>query len=509
MKPVILIVLDGWGLGPDDDSNPIHAAKLTTYEQIKKDYPMTSLEASGINVGLPWGETGNSEVGHLTMGAGKPLYQHFPRIGLTIRDKSFFQNPVLKQAFAHARDNNSAVNFIGLLSKGNTHAALEHLQALLTMAQQENVSRIKLHLFADGKDSPPKSIESMLAQVPKEFLASLSGRYYGMDRESNWQLTQFAHQAITGEGGTLGADPISAIRANFATQPSEEYLPPLRFGEGKQLQDNDAVVFFNYREDSIRQIAESFIDPAFDKFPTKKFSNLFITTFTVYEEKFKVPAAFPADTVEFPLGRVISDAGKMQLRLAETYKYAHITYFFNGYREPPFKNEYRVLIPSASAIHPADHPEMMASAITDRLIESLEGQGFAFILANFANPDTIGHTGNYDASVKAAQIIDRELARIFKAAESSEAIIVLTADHGNIERVFNPGTGRPETQHDSSPVPFFLIAPQFKGRSFYNSQNVNVETAGTLADVAPTILELMELPKPQEMSGQSLLQSLL
>ena len=508
-RTLLLIILDGWGLGPSDDSNPIHAARPEVLTYLEQTYPVTSLEASGINVGLPWGETGNSEVGHLTLGAGKIIYQHFPRIMLAIRDGSFYQNQTLKGAFEHARSNNSAVNLVGLLSKGNTHAALDHLHALIEMAKRENIERVNLHLFGDGKDCPPKTAGEMLATLPRQMLATLTGRYYAMDREGNWQLTRSAYDTMTG-GGAQKADDIEAVlRTTYQRGLSEEYVPPTSFAPEKAIQDNDAVIFFNYREDSIRQISEAFIDPAFNKFPVKHFTNLYLATFTRYEERFNVPVAFAPDRVEHPLGRVISDAGKTQLRLAETYKYAHVTYFFNGYKEEPFKSEYRVLVPSLQTPTPAEHPEMMASQITDRLMQGIENQGFDFILVNYANPDTMGHTGNYDAAVQTVKVIDRELGRIMKVASRTQTVVIITSDHGNVERVFDPATGRPETQHDANPVPFYLVAPEFKDKKFLNWKNLRFETAGGLQDIAPTVLELMGLPQPTDMSGHSLLRNLL
>lgn len=507
-KTTVLVVLDGWGIGRHDESNPIYVVKPQTFAWLAENYPMTSLQASGIGVGLPWGEVGNSEVGHLTLGAGKVLYQYFPKITMAIQDKSFFRNQVLKDAFAHARDNNSAINFAGLLSKGNVHASLDHLLALIKMAREEKIEKINLHLFADAKDSPPHMLEVFLKQVPQEYMASLVGRYYAMDRNGNWRLTETAYQAMTGQVGPVVQDPAPLIAATYQQGLTEEYLPPIRFNDDKKVQDGDSLIFFNYREDSIRQLASSFILPNFDKFAVLKFSNLFIATMSHYDDSFPVAAIFPADTVEDPLGKVFSDHNMTQLRLAETYKYAHVTYFFNGLREPPFPGEYRTLVPSISAVHPEQHPEMMAVAITDRLIEAMQSQGFDFILVNYANPDTMAHTSDYNAALEAVRVIDREVARVVKQAEAQGALLIITSDHGNIEEMISPITGLPESQHDPSPVPFYLIAPQYKGKKFMNSSSYETETLGSLADVAPTILEAMGIPKPSNMSGRSLLDEL-
>ncbi len=508
-KTAVLIVLDGWGLGRENESNPIHVIKPQTFEWMKQNYPVTSLQASGISVGLPWGEVGNSEVGHLTLGAGKVLYQYFPKITMAIEDGSFFQNQVLKDACAHAREHQSAMNFVGLLSKGNVHASLDHLLALIKTARAENVEKINLHLFADAKDSPPHTVEKFLAELPREYLASLIGRYYAMDRDGNWKLTEMTYQTLTGQLGRVVEDPKEIIDATYKTSGTEEYLPAIRFSDERKIKDGDSIFFFNYREDSIRQLAASFILKEFDKFPRIAFQNLHIATMSHYDDSFDVPVAFPADKVENPLGKVVSDATFTQLRLAETYKYAHVTYFFNGLREPPFPGEYRTLIPSMQALHPEEHPEMMATAITDRLVEAIQGHSFDFILVNYANPDTIAHTSDYNASLAAVQVIDREIGRVMKAAANPETTVFVTGDHGNIEEMLNPVTGLPESQHDPSPVPLYIVGDQFKGKRFLNADTMDVETLGSLADVAPTMLEVMGLPIPREMNGKSLIDKLL
>jgi 2,3-bisphosphoglycerate-independent phosphoglycerate mutase len=508
-KTAVLIILDGWGIGKNDQTNPLFVTKPSTFEWLAANYPLTSLQASGIAVGLPWGEVGNSEVGHLTLGAGKVVYQYYPKITMAIQDGTFFENATLKAAFAHARENNSAINFAGLLTKGNVHASLEHLRALLKMAQDEKITKVNLHLFGDGEDSPSHTIEKFLQEVPREYLASLIGRYYAMDRNGNWRLTQTAYDAMLGIAGALVDDPTAAIETVYKQGSTEEYLPALRFSDDKKIQDGDALVFFNYREDSIRQLASAFIKKDFAHFPVAKFNNLYVATFTHYDDAFDVPVAFPADNVVDPIGKVLSDAGLTQLRLAETYKYAHVTYFFNGLREPPFKGEYRTLVPSNTGPHPEEHPEMMAAAITDRLIESIESHGFDFILVNYANPDTIAHTANFNAAIETIKVIDAQIARVIKAADNPDTFVFITSDHGNIEEMLNEITGEPESSHDASPVPFYLIAQQFRGRKFVNADRLAIETLGSLADVAPTILAMMGIVKPQDMSGNSLLDGLI
>ncbi len=507
-RTVVLVILDGWGLGAENESNPIHKTNPQTFAWLAENFPMTSLQASGISVGLPWGEVGNSEVGHLTLGAGKVIYQNFPKITMAIRDETFFTNKAFKDAFAHAREHNSAVNLVGLLTKGSVHASLDHLGALLEMAKRENISNVKLHLFADSKDSPPHSILELLKKIPREKLATLTGRYYAMNREENWAVTERAYECLTGQNGEVIENLDATIEENYKKNVVEDEFPPYRMATMKDsgaIAENDAVIFFNFREDSIRQISEPFILPAFDKFPVKKFRNLFVATMVQYEERFTVPVAFPADRVEEPLGKVLSDVGKTQLRIAETYKYAHVTYFFNGTVEKPFPNEYRVIIPSATNAPPEEHPELMAPQITDRVIEALQNQAFDFILANYSNPDTIGHTGNYDACLAAVACIDREIGRLARAALDSGAFLVITSDHGNVEQVMNPQTGKVETGHDPNPVPFYLVGAEFQNRKFANWPDIKNEILGIISDVAPTILELMNIQKPPEMTGRSLL----
>ena len=510
-RTVMLIILDGWGLGPATGSNPVHVVGPKNFEWLAQNFPMTSLQASGISVGLPWGEVGNSEVGHLTLGAGKVIYQYFPRITMAIRDQSFFENPVLKNAFSHAKKNNSAVNIIGLLGSGTVHSSIEHLEALLKMAERENVSNIKLHLFGDGRDSPPRTLEKLLEKIPQEKVATLAGRYYAMNRDQNWMLTERTYGCLAATSGQVVesiAEAKKVIENSYRQGLSEEFLLPLRIG-ANAIRDNDAVIFFNYREDSMRQLSRAFISQNFDKFPVKRFKNLYIATMTLYEETSTAGAAFPPETVEQPLSRVLSETGKTQLKIAETFKYAHVTYFFNGYRDPPFENEYRVLIPSLKIAHPDEQPELMAGAITDRLLEVVQNQSFDFALANYSNPDVIAHTGNYNACLEAVRVIDAEIGRLIKTALGTPTVVLITSDHGNIEEVVNPQTGQPETQHDPSPVPFYLIGSEFKKRKFLNWQNIGTETIGIISDVAPTILELMRIPKPKEMTGRSLLENLI
>lgn len=507
-KTTVLIVLDGWGLGEAATGNPVTHAHLTTLPQLEAQFPLTSLEASGISVGLPWGEIGNSEVGHLTMGAGKVLYQHYPRITLALRDGSFMKNEALLNACAHAQKNNSAVHLVGLLSTGNTHAAIEHLQALIELVKAQGCARYWLHLFGDGKDDDPFAMPTLLEQLPLDHVATIVGRHYAMDREENWQLTKTTYDALMGIGGQVVSQPVDAVRTFMKGGLSEEFLPAIRCAAAGAIGANDSVVLFNYREDSMRQLASSLMPQPFSHFTRTLPDNLLVTTFTQYRDDFTAPVAFPADIVANPLGKILADAGKTQLRIAETYKYAHVTYFFNGYTEPPFENEYRVLIPSLSTAHPEEQPELQAKAITDRLIQALDENSFDFILVNYANADTIGHTGNLAAGIATVEVLDRELGRVLPYVTNGSASIIITGDHGNIERMADPTTGEPETQHDGNPVPCYLLDAAYAGRTFYNAGKLRDETLGSLADIAPTLLELMGMQRHPDMTGSSLLQSM-
>ncbi|MCP6720069.1 MAG: 2,3-bisphosphoglycerate-independent phosphoglycerate mutase [Patescibacteria group bacterium] len=515
-KTFVLAILDGWGIGKLNESNPIHIAGLKTIRYIENSFPSGALQASGIAVGLPWGEEGNSEVGHLTIGTGRTLYQHFPRISMAIEDGSFFKNPALRSAFLHARKNNSAVHLIGLLTKGNVHASLKHLVALIEMAKKENCPNLYLHLFADGLDSPPhsllylvKNLEGILQKNKVGVITSLMGRYYAMNRDNHWERTEKAYRTLTGIDTNVKSYK-EATEEIYQKDLDDEFIEPIIIDKPHPIQDNDAVIFFNFREDSMRQITESFANPAFNKFPIKKLSNLSVTTMTEYQKGLKTAVAFPSEKIKNSLGEVLADNQKTQLRIAETKKYAHVTYFFNGLRDAPFPNEYRVLIPSKSTIRQEEHPEMMAGAVTERLLIALNEGGFDFILINYANPDIIAHTGNYQAVLEAVKVIDKELEKLIKSVLAGNHVLLITSDHGNAESVLNLKTGEPETTHDPNPVPIYLVAKDLEKSPPANSGQTppRLKTIGILSDVAPTILDLMNIPKPSSMTGQSLLDQL-
>ncbi len=511
-KKVILVILDGWGVGKEDIGNPIFAAKPSNMEYLKSNFPSGVLQASGIAVGLPWGEPGNSETGHVTLGAGKVIYQHYPRISLGIRQGTFFQNEVLEKAVLHAKRHNSALHLVGLLTSGNVHSSFEHLSALLDLGKIQDFKNIELHLFTDGKDSPPQSAQNLLKEVREAIqkagrgrIASLCGRNYGMDRDSHWDLTQTSYEAIMGSPRT-SEEPETYIQESYQKNLQDESIKPAMFDAGDPPADNDAIIFFNFREDSIRQLFEAFADPNFSRFPVKKLENIYMASMTKYEEKFPVPAAFMPERIENPLGKVLADNNLRQLRIAETEKYAHVTYFFDGLRETPFKNEYQILIPSKNVPRHDENPEMMAQAITDRALQALAEEMFDFILINYANPDVIAHTGNYEALVRAIKFVDSQIERLVKAVLPRQSFLIITSDHGNAEKLVNSVTGRTETSHDPNPVPIYLVSDQTRYPKPIEKQNEARKTpVGILSDVAPTILSVFGIKKPEDMTGTSLL----
>lgn len=527
MKPVILIILDGWGEGENNIANPLTEANLPTLRQIQETYPKMLLAASGISVGLLWGEPGNSEAGHLNLGAGKIVYQYLPRIILSIRDESFFKNPAFIKAADHVRKHASRLHMMGLLSSGSVHSYADHLTALLDFAARSGLAdRTIIHIFTDGRDAPLKEgkifIKDLVERLKTEGgsrLGSLMGRKYAMNRNAEWNLTQTAYDLLTkGEGASI-ADPITYIDSQYKKDITDEYIEPA-IVEGQTplggsdpprvplIQDGDAVIFFNYREDSARQLTEAFVLDDFKEFPREKIANLFFVTMTEYEKNLPVEIAFRPIKILKPLARVISDAGLKQLHIAETEKYAHVTYFFNGLKETPFQGEDRVLVPSRSVKSFAEIPHMRTQDIAFKVVTAIKLKRYAFILANFAASDMVAHTGDFKACARAAESIDEAIRAIQEAAEKYHTTLIMTADHGNIEEMLDLRTGEVKTEHTINPVPCFLIDESVKNRSFPKTASPEHGTHGMLADVAPTILELLELEKPEEMTGQSLLRLL-
>ena len=523
-KPVVLAVMDGFGISLEEKANAVALAQKPTLDSLDQNYPFTALQASGIAVGLPWGEAGNSEVGHLTMGSGRIIFHHLPRVISSIRDGTFYENEAFLKAAAHVKERGSKLHLLGLVSSGSVHSYIDHLYALMRFAEQQKIPRVFLHMITDGKDALPKEgqkfLDHMAERMAKEFphitLADIVGRYYAMDRDEQWERVQKAYDLYTeGKGVKIEGWPSEYIRASYERGVTDEFIEPayVADSEGKPIgliEDGDAVIMFNFREDSMREIAHALADEAFDAFPRLSMPNLLVVTMTEYSKDLRAVAAFQPLEINAPLARIIADAGLKQLHIAETEKYAHVTYFFNGGREKPFPNEDRVLIPSLQIAHLDDAPEMKAVEIASKTVEELSR--YDFILVNFANTDMIGHSGNIEAGIKAVEIVDRAVGRLMEAVLEKDGVLIVTGDHGNIEAKRDLVTGERLTEHSLNPVPFYLVGRDFKfvkPRSHKEVIAGKREVGGILTDVAPTVLELMGFRKPTEMNGGSLLTSLL
>lgn len=519
-KTFVLIILDGWGIGKHEDSNPIYQANTPTIKYFQKYYPALALQSAGISVGLPWNEPGNSEVGHLTIGSGQIIYQHFPRITLAIQKGEFFKNPALNNAFDAVQKNKGTVHILGLLSSGNVHSSYEHLLALLKLASQKKPERVLLHLFTDGRDCPPQSGRDLVMRLTNDLekigigqLASLSGRYYALDRSKNWQNTKKVYDLITKGIGRTEKDFNKIFDACYNRGLTDAYVEPTLIVDPEKSKDlpiiknGDSLIFLDFREDSLRQLVQSLGQKNFSAFETQPL-DIKITTMTDYDDSLKIPAAFPSQKIISCLASVLSEHNLKQLKIAETEKYYHLTFFFNGLSEKIFPNEFRILIPSKETPRPEDNPEMRAPEITERLIAAIQEQTYNFIIVNYANPDTLAHTGNYQATLKGIEIVDQQLAQVYQVAKNNNTTLIITADHGNAERLYNPTTGEKETEHDPNPVPFYLIDEKYRLAQERTPEQISQnerQTAGVLCDVAPTILELMGIPIPKEMNGKSLL----
>ncbi|MEO6697367.1 MAG: 2,3-bisphosphoglycerate-independent phosphoglycerate mutase [Gammaproteobacteria bacterium] len=507
-RPMVLIVLDGWGYSENPVGNAILAAHKPVWDGLWQNYPHTLISTSGTDVGLPADQMGNSEVGHLNLGAGRIVYQEFSRISRAIKTGSFFTNEVLTHAVDQAVANNKAVHMLGLLSDGGVHSHEGHIHTMAEMAAQRGAARVYLHAFLDGRDTSPKSAAGSIKAIQDKFdalgkgrFASIIGRYYAMDRDHRWPRIQAAYDLITlGKAEFQAATAMQALEAAYARGESDEFIkataivPP---GEQPvRIEDGDVVIFMNFRSDRARQITRAFIEPNFTGFRREAVPKLGgFVTLTDYSEDFPVPVAFPPERLKNVFGAYIAEHGLRQLRIAETEKYAHVTFFFNGGEEQPFVGEDRILIPSPHVATYDLQPQMSAAQLTDQLVQAIESRTYDTIICNFANPDMVGHTGNFDATVKAIETIDICLGRIVEALKNASGELLITADHGNAEQLIGEGTGQAHTAHTTNPVPLIYIGRPAK-----------MSKGGALADVAPTMLHLMSLDIPSEMSGDSLVE---
>ncbi|MEX2054068.1 MAG: 2,3-bisphosphoglycerate-independent phosphoglycerate mutase [Candidatus Colwellbacteria bacterium] len=520
-RTAVLLVLSGWGIGRHDNSNPIYKANPKNINHIRLNYPAGALQASGIAVGLPWNEEGNPEVGYLTLGAGKVLYQNYPRISLAIQDRSFFENEALLQAFSVAKEKGTKVNFIGLLGDGTSHSALDHIYALIEMAKEQNVP-FALHLFSDGLDSDKGSATRLLAQLPQDRVGSVCGRYFAMDIDLHFDRVLQAYAAMIGETPPLQSEksPSEHIATLYQQNGADQFMPPTLFNKELAVKGGDSVVFFNFSEDTQRELARVFVDAEAGGKPNYELGerevkkhriveDLHIVSLVEYERSLNIPAAFASERIEHPLGKVLSDAGKVQLRLAETQKYAYVTTLFNGMVRQAFPNEYRVLIPSREEAKIDEHPQMRVKDVSGRVLAALNEGIYDFILADFTNADLVAHTGNFDAAIEAIQAIDTEVGKLTEAVISSGGVMVVTSTHGNVEVMMDLHTGATDRGNNTSPVPIYIVAPGWeRQKSEEQARTIEKLNTGVLSDVAPTVLDLMGVPKPEDMTGISLLEML-
>ncbi|PLX21917.1 2,3-bisphosphoglycerate-independent phosphoglycerate mutase [Candidatus Parcubacteria bacterium] len=521
-KPVVLIILDGYGAGQPFSGNAIAMARTPNMDDYISRYPSMTIRASGDAVGLPWGEEGNSEVGHLNLGMGRIVYQLLPRINKAISDHSFYKEKAFMDIVDHVKKNDSSLHLMGLCSDGGVHASIDHLFALLVFAAENNIKKVFIHAILDGRDtvynggeSYIKSIQAAIDKNGVGEIATVAGRFYTMDRNNNWDRTEKAYLAMTQGKGNAGNDPLEIISKSYKNKIfDEEFVPSVVTKDGDpkgNIKENDAVIFFNYRPDRARQITKAFCLPEIKNFNRgEKIKNLKFATFSEYEKGLPVDVIFPPVVLKNSLGEIISSAGLKQLRIAETEKYAHVTYFFNGGIEEAFPGEDHVLVPSPALPSYDAKPEMSAPEVTEKILSAISEEKYDFILVNFANADMVGHTANMDAAIEAVETLDVLVNKIVKATNDKEGVVLITADHGNADIMYDMQAGVKLKEHTSNPVPLLIIGNSFDGKTFgWQSVPGNdlslVPPQGVLADVAPTILKLLGLEKPEEMSGESLI----
>ena len=496
---VILLILDGWGLSDKKEHNAIAQARIPNFGELWNNFPHSRLEASGKSVGLPEGQMGNSEVGHLNIGAGRIVYQDLEKINKAIEDNLLEKNPILSQVFEKIKKFNSTLHIKGLISPGGVHSHMNHLYALINLAKKAGAPRVFIHAFTDGRDTPPKSAEKYIEELENvckdsgiACVASVSGRYYAMDRDNNWERTQCAYNTIAkGEGKKYGS-ALEAIRGSYEAGKTDEFIEPcvipVMKGKACEVMDHDAMIFFNFRSDRARQLAKKFSEECH----AEDFTYI---TMTDYGESLAKTVLFGGGNIEDNLAEVISKNGLKQFHIAETEKFAHATYFFNGGKEEPYAGEDRKLISSNKIATHDLAPEMKAKEITDEIIMAVKKGEHNFILANFANMDIVGHTGKMKETIAAAEVLDLNLGRIIKETEKSDYVLIVTADHGNAEKIFDPKINQPHTAHTGNPVPFIIMKKDLK-----------LTDKGRLCDVAPTILQIMKIDKPKAMTGVSLIE---
>ncbi len=502
--PVVLLILDGWGHSESTEHNAIHTAKTPVWDRLWREAPHTLIHTSGLEVGLPEGQMGNSEVGHMTLGAGRVVYQNYTRIDKAINDGDFFSNAVYVAAVDKAVAKNKAVHILGLLSPGGVHSHEDHINAIIELATKRGASNIYVHAFLDGRDCPPKSARESLEKTASKLsqsgvgrIATLCGRYYAMDRDQRWDRTQAAYDMLTLAQSTYQApDAIAGLLAAYERGETDEFVQPTVIDGSAPIADGDAVIFMNFRPDRARQITRAFTATdfnAFDRAARPQLADFVMTT--EYAADIDAPCAFPPIEIANSLGEYLAHQGKTQLRITETEKYAHVTFFFSGGREAPYEGEDRILVPSPKVATYDLKPEMSAPEITDKLVAAIESGKYDVVICNYANGDMVGHTGVFAAAVKAAEYVDQCIGRVTDSVRKVGGDCLITADHGNLEEMYDVRSGQVSTQHSTLPVPLVYVGPRA----------ISLEDNGSLADVAPTILALMNLKQPVEMDGRSLL----
>lgn len=505
MRPVMLVIMDGWGWRETKEGNAVAAASTPNLDRFEREYPFALLDASGLAVGLPEGQMGNSEVGHTNLGAGRVVYQELTRINMAVYDGSFFENRALKGLMDSLSGTGGDLHLMGLVSDGGVHSSTKHLYALIRMAAMNGVRNLFIHAFMDGRDTPPDSglsymddLVSRCKETGTGKVATVSGRFYAMDRDNRWDRIEQAFKAVVAGEGVMETDPVQAIKNAYAAGETDEFIKPAVIRSGDEMaagriKDGDGIIFFNFRADRARELVRALTEPGFSEFDVSSRPKITdLVTMTMYDASFNLPVAFPPETLVNILGEEVSRAGLKQLRIAETEKYAHVTYFFNGGREEPFEGEDRVLIPSPREVRTYDEkPEMSAFEVTEELLKRIESGKYSLIVVNYANGDMVGHTGIMDAAVKACTVVDECVGRVVDAWTRQGGAALVTADHGNAEIMLDDH-GNPVTAHSTSPVPLYLVDDKRK----YGSLEM-----GKLADVAPTILEIMGLKIPAEMTG--------
>ncbi len=504
-KLTMLMILDGFGMNNNAEGNSIKIANTPNIDNLMKKNPTTEIHTSGLDVGLPEGQMGNSEVGHTNIGAGRIVYQELTRITKEIEEGDFFSNPELVKAIENCKEHGTKLHIMGLLSDGGVHSHNRHLYALLELAKRKDFEDVYVHCFLDGRDTPPASAENYLAELEKKMaekgvgkIASISGRYYSMDRDKRWERVEKSYQALVNGIGEKETSSIIAIEKSYQKEVFDEFVEPTLICNNDEpiatIQKNDSVIFFNFRPDRAREITRTLVDPNFDGFKRDYFPVYFVC-FTQYDATLpNVHIAFKPTTLENTFGEYISKKGLTQLRIAETEKYAHVTFFFNGGEEKQYPGEDRILVPSPKVATYDLKPEMSAKEVTEKVIEAIQSQKYNCIILNYANPDMVGHTGNLEATVKAIETIDDCVGKVVEEVNKVQGVLLITADHGNAEQMIDYATGEPHTAHTTNPVPFILIG----------KEDAKLKP-GRLADLAPTMLDIMGLEKPKEMTGESII----